>query len=159
VFAAVAVATLAIRPASARADDESNSLVGSWQVTVNVAEPTGVAPFPAVMSFHADGTMQQSRPYFVPQFAALETAHYGAFKQTGPNQFAVTDLAAIQGAPGNTTLNGAVIGFDSVSFQPVVFADRNSFMAQWTSTATDTNGNLIVKASGTMSGVRIQVQP
>jgi hypothetical protein len=159
VLAVLVVAGMATRTMSAHADDESNSLVGSWLVNVTVANPAGVPAFPSLMSFHADGTMQQSRPYFVPQFAALETAHYGAFKQIGANQFAVTDIASTQGAPGNTTLNGAVIGFDSVSFQPVVSADGNSFTAQWNSTATDTNGNVIVKASGTMSGVRIQIQP
>jgi len=69
VLAALAVAGLAAKPARAQSIEEPNRLVGSWKVEVTVANPQGVPPFLAVMSFHVDGTMQQSRPNFVPQFS------------------------------------------------------------------------------------------
>jgi hypothetical protein len=160
VLAVLAMVGLATRAASVQADEqEPNRLVGSWRVTVNVTDPQGFPAFPTLMTFHADGTMMQSRPYFIPQFGALETTHHGAWKQINATRFAVNDFALAQGAPGNAALNGTFFGTDNVTFQPVLADDGNSFIAQWPSTALDTNGNLIVKSSGTMSGARIQVEP
>jgi hypothetical protein len=159
VLTALAVASMAFRPASAQVqEEESHRLVGSWRVTVDVGEPQGFPPFPTLMTFHADGTMVQSRPYFIPNFGVIETTHHGVWKRISINQFAVTDFALAQGAPGNAALNGAFFGTDNVNFQPVLAGDGNSFTAPWTSIGLDPNGNLIVKASGTLSGVRIQVQ-
>lgn len=160
VLAALAVSGIAIRAASAQVENqEPNRVVGSWRVAVTVTDPQGASGFLTLMTFHTDGTMMQSRPYFVPQFGALETAHHGAWKRIDATHFAVNDFALIQGAPGNNALNGAFFGTDNVRFQPVLADDGNSFTAQWTTTALDPNGNLIVKASGTMSGTRIQVEP
>lgn len=149
----------AIQGARAQVEDGPNRLLGSWRVTVSVAEPQGQPAFFTLMTFQSEGTMMQSRPYFVPQFGAMETAHHGAWKRIGANRFAVNDFALIQGAPGNAALNGAFLGTDNVSFQPVLADDGDSFTAQWTSRALDPNGNPIVLSSGTMSGVRIQAEP
>jgi hypothetical protein len=160
VVAVVLVAGMAIRTANAQVGyQEPNRLVGSWRVTVNIAEPPGHPAFPTLMTFQSEGTMMQSRPYFIPEFGAMETAHHGVWKRINATHFAVNDFALAQGAPGNAALNGAFFGTDNVRFQPVLADDGNSFTAQWTSVALDPNGNLIVKSSGTMSGVRIQVEP
>jgi hypothetical protein len=160
VLAAVAAASIAMRPASAQVGhEEARDLVGSWQVTVNVTDPQGVPSFPVLMTFHADGTALQSRPSYIPAFGVLETTQYGAWKRTGENQAAATTLALAQGAPGNAALNGAFFGTEKVSFQPVIATDGESFTAQWTSTVHDPNGNLIVSGSGNMSAIRIHVEP
>ncbi|SPF54723.1 exported hypothetical protein [Candidatus Sulfopaludibacter sp. SbA4] len=62
VLTAVAGAGVATGPARAQVGQgEANGLVGSWRVTVNVTNPPGVPSFPVLMTFHADGTMLQSR--------------------------------------------------------------------------------------------------
>lgn len=160
VLATLTLASMTIRPASAQTqDNEPSHLVGSWRVTVNVSEPQGVPSFPVLMAFHPDNTMLQTRPTYVPSFGVLETTHFGAWKRITDTQFAATTFSLVQGAPGNTALNGAFFGTDQVSFQPVVAGDGNSFTAQWTNRVVDPSGNIIVQGSGTMSGVRIQVEP
>ena len=160
VLAVLALANMTIGPASAQTqENEPIRLVGSWRVTVNVGEPQGVPSFPVLMAFHADSTMLQTRPTYVPSFGVLETTHFGAWKRITDTQFAATTFSLVQGAPGNTALNGAFFGTEQVSFQPVIAADGNSFIAQWTSTVVDPSGNTIVQGSGTLSGVRIQVEP
>lgn len=159
-LAAFAVASMAMRPASAQVGHgEANGLIGSWRVTVNVTDPQGVPSFPVLMTFHADGTMLQSRPSYIPAFGVLETTHHGAWKRINGDQIAATTFSLAQGAPGNAALNGAFFGTEKVSFQPVIGGDSDSFTAQWTSTVYDPGGNPIVNGSGTLSGVRIQVEP
>lgn len=159
-LAAFALAGLATQPANAQAEKrEADGMVGSWRVTVNVTDPQAVPSFPVLMTFHADGTMLQTRPLYIPSFGVLETTHFGAWKRISGTQIAATSLSLAQGAPGNTTLNGAFFGTEQVNFQPVIGPDGNSFEAQWTSTVLDPDGNLLVKGSGNLSGVRIQVEP
>jgi len=140
---------------------EANGLVGSWRVTVNVTNPPGFASFPVLMTFHADGTMLQSRLIYIPAFGVLETTAHGAWKRINGNQIAATTFALVQGAPGNAALNGAFFGTEKVSFQPVIAGDGNSFTAPWASTVYDPNGNVIPVGSGNgiLSGVRVQVEP
>lgn len=133
------------------------ALVGSWRVTVNVSNPPGVPSFPVLMTFHADGTMLQSRLSYIPAYGVLETTHHGAWKRINWNQIAATTLSLAQGAPGNAALNGAFFGTGKVSFQPMIAGDSNSFTAQWTSTVFDPRGTPIVQGSGNLPGVRIQV--
>ena len=160
VLAALALAGMTIRPATAQTqENEPIRLVGSWRVTVNVSDPQGFPSFPVLMAFHADGTMLQTRTTYIPSFGVLETTHFGAWKKITGTQFAATTFSLAQGAPGNTALNGAFFGTEKVSFQPVIAGDGDSFTAQWTSTVVDPSGNIIVQASGNLSGVRIQVEP
>lgn len=159
-LAVLAISSIVAVAASAQQDQEDgNSPVGSWSVTVTVTNPQGVPSFPVLMTFHSDGTMMQSRPSYIPAFGVLETTHHGAWKRMEGNRIAATTLSLSQGAPGNTVLNGAFFGTEKVSFQPVISADGKSFTAQWTSTVFDPNNNPIVQGSGTLSGVRIQVEP
>jgi hypothetical protein len=159
VLAAVAAATLAMRPASAQAGEEDKSPVGSWQTTATVTSLQGIPPFPVLMTFNADGTMSQSRLYYLPAFGVMTTSFHGAWKRVDGNQIATTSFSLAQGAPGNAALNGAFFGTEKVDFQPVMGSDGNSFTAQWTSTVFDPNGNQIMQNNGTLSGVRIHVEP
>ncbi len=150
------VATQSAR-AQAKAGDAAG-LVGSWFVTINVVSPPGFSSFPALMTFHPDGTMLQSRLSYIATFGMLETPGYGGWMPTKWNQIAATTVALVQGAPGNTSLNGAFTGTEKVNFQPVLSGDGNSFTAQWTSTVSDPNGNPTLQGNGNMSAVRIKVE-
>jgi hypothetical protein len=158
-FAALVAATMATPPAHAQVGQgQADGMVGSWRVTVNVTDPQGVPSFPVLMTFHADGTLLQTRPLYIPSFGVMETTHFGAWKRLNDTQIAATTFSLAQGAPGNNALNGAFFGTEQVNFQPVIAPDGNSFTAQWTSTVFDPNGNPIIKGSGNLSGVRIQVE-
>jgi hypothetical protein len=151
---------VATRPAQAQVGEgEANGLVGSWRVTAKVTSQQGFAPFPVLMTFHADGTMLQSRLYFLPAFGVISTTFHGAWKRVDGNQLATTSFSLAQGAPGNGALNGAFFGTEQVSFRPVLGNDGNSFTAQWVSTVFDPSGNAILHFSGDLSGVRVQVEP
>ena len=159
-LAALALAGMATRPASAQvAHGEADGLVGSWRVTATVTSLQGIPPFPVLMTFHADGTMSQSRLYYLPAFGVMSTSFHGAWKRINGNQIATTSFSLAQGAPGNAALNGAFFGTEKVNFQPVLLSDGNSFTAQWTSTVFDPDGNPIMQNTGALSGVRIQVEP
>jgi hypothetical protein len=159
VLLAAAGATVATKPARAQdGQGQANGLVGSWRVTVNVTDPAGFPSFPVLMTFHADGTMLQSRLSYIPAFGVIETTAHGAWKPLNVAQIAATTFALVQGAPGNTALNGAFVGTEKVNFQPVIASDGNSFTALWTSTVYDPSGNPIVLGSGNLSGVRVQVE-
>lgn len=160
VLAAVAAASLAMRPATAQVGhEEARDVIGSWQVTATVTSLQGIPPFPVLMTFHADGTMSQSRLYYLPAFGVMSTSFHGAWKRVNGNQIATTSFSLAQGAPGNAALNGAFFGTEKVNFQPALSSDGNSFTAQWASTVFDPNGNPIMQNTGTLSGVRIQVEP
>jgi hypothetical protein len=157
-FTAVAVAGTATWRASAQVGQGvGGGIVGAWRTTATVTTLQGVPPFPVLMTFCADGTMSQSRLYFLPAFGVLSTSFHGVWQRVNGNQIATTSLSLAQGAPGNAALNGAFFGTETVNFQPALSADGNSFTAQWTSTVVDPNGNLILQSGGTLSGVRIQV--
>jgi hypothetical protein len=160
VLAAIAAASLAMRPASAQVGhEEARDLIGSWRVTATVTSLQGIPPFPVLMTFQADGTMSQSRLYYLPAFGVMTTSFHGAWKRLNENQIATTSFSLAQGAPGNAALNGAFFGTEKVDFQPVLSSDGNSFSAQWTSTVFDPNGNQIMQNNGALSGVRIHVEP
>jgi hypothetical protein len=159
-FTAVAVAgTGTWRAAAQVGKGVGGGIVGAWRVTATVTTLQGVPPFPVLMTFCADGTMSQSRLYFLPAFGVLSTSFHGVWNRVNGNQIATTSLSLAQGAPGNAALNGAFYGTETVNFQPVLSADGNSFTAQWTSTVVAPIGNLILQSNGTLSGVRIQVAP
>ena len=159
-LAAVAAAGIASRRASAQVGQgEAAGLIGSWRVTATVTSLQGIAPFPVLMTFHADGTLSQSRLYYLPAFGVLTTSFHGAWTRINGNQIATTSFSLAQGAPGNAALNGAFFGTEKVNFRPVLASDGDSFTAQWVSTVYDPSGNTILQSNGTLSGARIQVEP
>ena len=159
-FTAVAVAGINAWQAAAQVGHGvAGGIIGAWRVTATVTTLQGVPPFPVLMTFCADGTMSQSRLYFLPAFGVLTTSFHGVWNRVNGNQIATTSLSLAQGAPGNAALNGAFFGTETVNFHPVLSADGNSFTAQWTDTVVDPNGNQLMQNGGTLSGVRIQVEP
>lgn len=159
-LAVVAVASMATRRATAQVGQgEADGIIGSWRVTATVTSLQGIPPFPVLMTFHADGTMSQSRLYYLPAFGVITTSFHGAWTRVNGNQIATTSFSLAQGAPGNAALNGGFFGTEKVNFQPLLGSDGNSFTAQWTSTVFDPSGNQIMQNNGTLSGVRIQIEP
>ena len=159
-LAAVAAISMATGLASAQeGHGEADRIIGSWRVTVNVTDPPGVPSFPVLMTFHSDGTLMQSRPYYIPAFGVMETAHHGGWKRIDGDQIAATTLSLAQGAPGNAALNGEFFGTEKVNFKPMIDTGGDSFTALWTSTVYDPGGNPIVQGSGKLSGDRIRVEP
>jgi hypothetical protein len=66
----------------------------------------------------------------------------------------------LQGALGNTALNGAFWATENRRILPLVGEDGNSFTATWTATLTDLNGNNIIPpGNGTITAVRGKVEP
>jgi len=124
VLAAVAAVGWIIRPASAQVGEgDANGLIGSWRLTVNVTD-------------QGDGALLQFRPSYIPALGVLETTHHVARRRINETQIAATAFSLAQGGPG-TALNGAFFGTEQVSLQPVIFADGNSFSANWTSSGFD----------------------
>lgn len=122
--AALVAASVATQPANAQVGHgQADGMIGSWRVTVNVTDPQGVPSFPVLMTFHADGTVVQTRPLYIPAFGVMETTHFGAWKRISDTQIAATTFSLAQGAPGNTALNGAFFGTEQVNFQPVIASD------------------------------------
>ena len=158
----VASSALAARPAQAQVVDvKASSIVGSWKAVVNVANPPGLPSFPVVMTIHGDGTMVGMRLPFIPILAGgtVETTEHGAWRQVDDNKVVVTFIDLIQGAPGNTNLNGAFLATETITFHIVLGADGNTFTAQWSGTIVDPNGvPLLPPGNGTISAVRIQVE-
>ena len=144
---------------------DAGKIVGSWRVTVTVTNPPGfpISSFPVMMTFHSDGTTLGSRlPYipYGPGGAVLETTGHGAWQRSPSNQINAVLQQLLQGGPGNTViLNGAFWATETVKFQPVLGGDGNSFTAVWTGTVVDTNGVTVLQGGGTMSAVRVQVEP
>jgi hypothetical protein len=156
----LAIALITAMPASAEAgQEEAEEIVGCWRVTATVESLQGIPPFPVLMTFQADGTMSQSRLYFLPTFGVITTEFHGEWKRIHEHQIATTSFSLAQGAPGNTALNGAFFGTEKVSFQPVIAPDGNSFTAQWTSIVFDPSGSPIIQSNGSLSGVRIRMEP
>src|SRR5260370_4682397 len=100
VLAALAIAGMATRPVSAQVGQgEADGFIGSWRVTATVTSLQGIPPFPVLMTFHADGTMSQSRLYYLPAFGVMSTSFHGAWKRINGNQIATTSFSLAQGAP------------------------------------------------------------
>jgi hypothetical protein len=162
--ALLAVACIGLLTRRAKAQDgleDHNAIVGSWRVQVDVTNPPGMPSFPVLITFHSDGTVIESRLGFIPQGPAgpiVEGAGHGAWQRLG-NQIAASFQMLLQGAPGNTILNGAFWATEKINCRPVLGPDSNSFKANWNGTLVDPSGNVILQGAGTMSAVRIQVEP
>ncbi|HLK69577.1 MAG TPA: hypothetical protein VKU19_39375 [Bryobacteraceae bacterium] len=144
---------------------DSARIVGSWRVTVTVTNPPGfpLTSFPVMMTFHSDGTTLGSRLSYIPYGpggAVLETTGHGAWQRSSANRINAVLQQLLQGGPGNTVLlNGVFWATETVKFQPVLGPDGNSFTAPWTGAVVDTTGMTVLQGGGTMSAVRVQVEP
>jgi hypothetical protein len=148
--------------AHAEGVEDSHSIVGSWRVHVDVTNPPGMPSFPVLITFHSDGTVIESRLGYIPQGPAgaiVEGAGHGAWQRQPGNQIAASFQMLLQGAPGNTILNGAFWATEKINCRPVLGPDSNSFTAPWNGTLVDPNGVQLLQGNGMMTATRIQVEP
>ena len=66
--------------------------------------------FPVLMTFwSADGTMSQSRLYYLPAFGVLSTSFHGVWNRVHGNQIATTSLSLAQGCDGRCRIERRVL--------------------------------------------------
>lgn len=130
---------------------------GSYQVTIEVQNPP-LGTFPDLMTF-TDGTVTSTRPLYIansPAGPLLESPGHGAYNRGGRNDFNVTILNLLQGAPGNQLLpDGAFFGTEKIRWTAEVDERRGTISGPWSSTVTDPNGNVLFAVSGVINGTRI----
>lgn len=126
--------------------NSSNSLVGSWNLTITSAD--GSLTFPMLMAFHADGTVTAVFPGFG------DGVGVGAWVQTGDAQFAITTLHFDQNpSTPKDPLNGYLKLRGSLS------VSGNTFTGTGETILTETAGNVVSHGTGaTISGTQIAVE-
>lgn len=131
------------------------SLVGAWQVEVTVRfnnadctasqpVPFGPNPFPALYSFHEDGTVSETGSRSPP---SSRSPGHGIWKPTGPGTFDVRNT--FQGFDPNGLL---ATNMDIRSYLRIS-EDGGSFTGTSTLTVTDLSGNAN-RFCATLNGVR-----
>jgi len=152
---AAATGALVAIPSPARADG-SQEIVGSWSATVTVTMPP-LGSFASLLSFHADGTLVESRRLFLadsPFGPVLETGGHGAWERTGPGRYDAFFRFLLQQAPPSA---GVPVGMDDVALQLETNAS-GVLGGTFLSTITDTEGHAVFTAGGTVAAERIEAQ-
>ena len=126
------------------------TIEGVWQVArtgVNCDDPNQVlvGPFPAIMTFHRDGTMTADT-------GALEgfTSEYGSWqREPGSQNYSFRDTSF--GTDENGAL--AIVGIVTAN---VHLTDANNFTYSATIQLFDADGNLIATCCGRTTGTRFE---
>jgi hypothetical protein len=143
--------------------EERRTLEGAWAMTVTVTDPPGFPALKSLITFTAGGEVLESRrPYFpfTPFGPVLETGGHGAWVATGRRRFAVDFRFLLQAAPNNAAFpNGEDLGTDRIRLQIQRDRSGDGFTGTFMSEARDADGNLVFQAHGTVSGVRLGVEP
>ena len=142
------------------ADDEGGNaaIVGMWHVFFTANKMNG-SPIPdtvidnALSVWHSDHTeiMNSVRPPQDGNFCL------GVWKQTGISKFYLNHFAWYANQFPNDTNNGIgdPVGPTHFTETVTVSPDRNHFTGSFTLTAYDTQGNITISFSGSLSGTRI----
>lgn len=131
--------------------------MGSWSATVTATDPP-LGSFASLLSFHADGTLTESRRLFLadsPFGPLLETGGHGAWKRTGVGTYDAFFRFLLQLAPPS---DGTAVGTDDVTLRLEIRSRTGVLAGNFSSTIKDTDGQAIFTASGTVAGERIQVK-
>jgi hypothetical protein len=162
VVAALAIGALGgARKLQAESDFPDMGITGSWQLEVTVQTPPNTPPFSVLVTFIPGGGLITTRAGYIPSSPAgpvLESTGHGAWLHLHDDEYSVSAIDMMQGAPGNTLLNGAPWANENLRFYPILSRDGNHFTGQWTSTFTDPNGNFLFAAGGTLKATRIAVE-
>ena len=130
-------------------------LVGSWLVTYDV--PAFLVPIPILLSFTADGIIIETdssvpTPFGPPIGTLVLSNGHGSWRQTGKNTFSYTYRKLLYDANGSSfglvRTNGAVT--TSYNGTPLQVNLDIRF--------TDNAGNVVLEATGTATGKRIEVE-
>ncbi len=139
-------------------------LEGAWQMTVSATSPPGILPFDSLMTFVPGGGLVETRRLYLVDFPGetlLETPGAGNWQRVEgtENSFDVTFIFLLQGAPGNSSLNGAPFGTDKIRWKATANRRTGELEGPWASNITDLNGNVLFSASGNLEGKRIPIEP
>jgi hypothetical protein len=151
---AAAAAMAAAAPRHAQAEQGEQRIVGSWFGTVTATNPP-LGQFNEIASFHADGTVVESRRYLVsptPLGDLLETTGHGAWRHTRRRSYEAFFRFLIQNA---TT--GAPIGTDNVRLSLTLARDGGTLTGTFVSQIKDTAGTVIIQVEGDYAATRITV--
>jgi hypothetical protein len=126
------------------------TIQGVWQVArtgVNCDDPNQqlVGPFPAIMTFHRDGTMTADT-------GALEgsTSEYGSWqREPGSQNYSFRELSLSTDENGALAIRGTITA-------NVHLTDANSFTYSATIQIFDADGNLIATFCGRSTGTRFE---
>jgi hypothetical protein len=130
-------------------------LVGSWLVTYDV--PAFVVPIPILLSFTADGIIIETdsslpTPFGPPIGTLVLSNGHGSWRRTGKNKFSYTYRKLLYDAGGSSfglvRTNGAV----------TTSHDGTPLQVNLDIRFTDNAGNVVLNATGTAKGKRIEVE-
>jgi hypothetical protein len=151
-----------------KADDDHGQapffIEGGWRATVEVDSPPGIQAFDSVILFAAGGGLMESRRLYLVDFPGqtlLETPSAGNWRRVPgtDDTFDVTFMFLLQGAPGNSDLNGAPFGTDTIRWRATADRRTGELNGPWASEIQDLNGNVIFAASGQLTSAKIPIQP
>jgi hypothetical protein len=139
-------------------------LEGAWQMTVTALSPAGISPFDSLMTFVPGGGLTETRRLYLVDFPGntlLETPGAGNWERVSgtDDSYDVTFMFLLQGAPGNTNLNGAPFGTDKIRWKATGNPRTGKLSGPWESQITDLSGNVVFAASGVLDGKRIPIEP
>ena len=135
---------------AADAQNPGDALVGAWRGTATV---TGLGSFETLLAFALGGTLVHSASLDLqntPAAPTLSTPSYGAWKRTGPNQYAVKFEFFTFDAQTNPAGSGVV--------KEQLTVDEDQLTGTITVTLFDTSGNVIPPSDipGTITAKRIE---
>ena len=120
-------------------------LVGSWNV---VGEAPGQDAFAVLLTFTSDGSVIANE-----QPGPFETTAQGSWVSTGPHEAGYTFLALFGSAESKLTSRAKVIGM--LQYDVGTDTWRGPFRIE----IVDPGGQQVFATRGTLSGVRIVVEP
>lgn len=135
---------------AASTENPGDALVGAWR---GVATLTGLGSFETLLSFALGGTLVHSASLDLqntPSAPNLSSPSYGAWKRTGPNQYAVKFEFFTFDAQTNPSGSGVV--------KEQLSVDDDKLTGAITVTLFDTGGNVIPPSDipGTITANRIE---
>jgi hypothetical protein len=153
----------------------TGTVIGAWELTVNVNVPLGAPPFilTEVGTFHLGGTFADAisiahssqNPYVPPPLAVDFSDAYGAWRQTpGTNQVALTLKRLTFAGPYTPTaiygsfLQGQQVGEAIVEATGTLQSD-GTLAGKFTFQLTDLAGTEVFADGGTFTAKRINIEP
>ena len=154
----IAVITLAVAASSllvwsAPGENHSPTIQGVWQVTrvgVNCNDPNQElgSPFPAIMTFHRDGTVTGAAKS--PVTGPFDTPEYGSWqRERGRQNYSFREVQYRY--DGNGTFVGPLVLTANVEL-----TGANSFIYSSTIQIINPNGDLIASHCGRATGTRFE---
>jgi hypothetical protein len=179
--AACAIVSLLVLMPSSHGQEASQSIAGTWIVTVAVNTPPGAPPFvfTDLIAFNSGGTLTAGSSTFnahtsenplLPAPLVVDTSDgYGSWKPEGrdSSQFALT-FRRFLFAGGNTStalygpfFPGQNVGVNTVEAVGTFHTskDGDSLMGSFTNQFVNLGGEVVFAGSGTFAATRLKIEP